>query len=234
MTISFFNNGTSGKVFVLENLLCLKYLHNRGFDVSRVSVDEPILDDIWHILFESVRWNSIEIKPPPELEGLDEEDEERYYIEDYLGRDHFMVDIEIKELRELAGRIRPKHYRELQDILKKVCAAKDEDYEELTWELIREMKWLVQDGKIVGLTLHFVDIRSDWEDPYYTGVYFKAFLKFWDRLQELKAEVAQNVRINNNRDTARLYRLGKGAERVIDQRKANRPVQPDNFSQRIA
>ncbi|MCL6478142.1 MAG: hypothetical protein K6T65_06970 [Peptococcaceae bacterium] len=234
---SFFDYSTALKTLLLENLLYTKHLYDRGFDISKLNdLDRSIFADFLDILFgeANVEWNYFMIEPPPELTEMDENDEERIFIEDYITRDHAMLHIRIKELVDLDGKLRPKHYRELMEVAKKLGASENAEYEDLNWLLFKEVGWLIEDSKIIGLKLHFMDVISDWEDPYCAGHYFQEFLNFWDRLQKIKAEVKSNVRINHHRGKIRRFRLGKGAEQLFSKRKANRSVRITKPHQRVA
>ncbi|OPX90764.1 MAG: hypothetical protein A4E52_00742 [Pelotomaculum sp. PtaB.Bin013] len=232
----FFDNSTTVKTLLLENLLYTKHLYDRGFDISRIGeLERSIFADFLDILFdENVEWNYFEIEPPLGLEEMDEDDEERYLIEDYLSRDHAMVSIRMKELIELYGKLRPRHYRQLMEIAKKLGAPEGASFDDLNWLLFKEVDWLVEDGKKTGIILHFMDVNTDWDDPYCAGGYYKDFLEMWDKLQELKVEVEKNARINYHRNKGRRFRLGKGAERLLGKRKADRPVRDTTPCQRVA
>jgi len=235
-----FDDSLEYKVFVLENLLYTKHLYDRGFDVSGIrSLSGSILPQFLDILFGdgNVEWEFFEPVPPSCLEGLVEDDDEFYWITSFLQRDHAMISIKIPLLEELDGKLRPKHYRELEKIVKKLVPGKLEEpweFEDVWCHIFVGAKWLEENGKKVGLLLHFVDIDSGWEEPYQTGWICEIFLSFWDRLQALKSEVSKNARIHKHGNPTRRYRLGDGAEKIRGKRKAGRPAVIAEPDQRVA
>ncbi|MCL6477868.1 MAG: hypothetical protein K6T65_05580 [Peptococcaceae bacterium] len=235
-----FSDSTEYKVFVLENLLCAKLLYDRGFDVSGIrSLSDSMLPQFLDILFGdgNVEWEFFEPVPPSCLEGLTEDDDEFYWITSFLQRDHAMISIKIPLLEELDGKLRPKHYRELEQIVKKLVPGKLEepwDFEEIWWYIFINFRWQEQNGKKTGLLLHFADIDSGWEEPYQAGWIYKTFLSFWDRLQALKSEVSKNARIHKRGNPPGRYRLVDGAEKIRGKRKAGGPPVATETDRKVA
>lgn len=197
---SFFDQDQEWICYALEVLLFLKMLYDRGFDVSRVNdLSVPVLFDFIKIIFrdENFTLTELVVEPPQYFDSLEEESEMYYSISDYMQRDHYNMDIRVDSLAELSGYLRPRDYRKLSRLLNEIATEINNDVDDgefFSWyDLFQNTSWLKENGKIVGFSTHFVDQKTDGQDPYYTGHYVKVFINFWDQLEKYKKEAKQNA-----------------------------------------
>ncbi len=241
----FFSSSIYWKSYTIDNLLVAKLLYDRGFNVTSLEIGEPILGPVLEMLFggeDHVIWGPIEPNLPEEAERIlekannneeltDDEEEASYYITNYAGRDHYRLEIKIDDLAELYDKLRPKHYRQLMDTLKKVSYTSNENFnvdlfEDYFpyYELVEEIEWLKDDGgRIIGFWLHFVDVESGTEEPISDLRYHEAFIKFWDTLQVIKKKVSNNY---NNKNSKRRQHILKPRGEGGNQGKTDRPGLP--------
>ncbi|MFX4261296.1 hypothetical protein ACOBQJ_03730 [Pelotomaculum propionicicum] len=236
----FFSDSSYWKSFVLDNLLVTKRLFDRGFKVNNLDIRQSMFSDILEILFgtENVKWGPKEFDLPPRAMAIrerveaqtatPEEEEANCYIESYVSRDHYKITVQVSDLAELYGKLRPKHYQELMDIFNEVSFKREEDididYEEYFpwWELVEEIEWIKDGNKIVGFWLHLVDVESGTEEPVSDLQYNNAFIAFWDTLQKLKKEVANNVVLHKYQNPRRRFSILDTRRKWCRQGKADR------------
>jgi hypothetical protein len=92
-----------------------------------------------------------------------------------------------------------EEYSNLLRILKDICEEKEDLREGICCPdeyfprtaLFEGINWLIENGRITGLVIQFIDINEYDEglienDPLPARFYYSKFLQFWDTLQELK------------------------------------------------
>jgi hypothetical protein len=182
------------KTFALENLLGLKLLHDRGFNIDSIeNITNGFLGRFFDIMFgeENVTWEEIHIEPPPDMAEMDKDTEEYLLLEEFYNRDHYNVKIKIKDLAEI---IKDAQNRELlMGILNKLVPDKDDYLDGVFpwWELFVSVSWIKEGHEITGIHIHFVDVVEGCcdEEPISLIQYIYTFIEFYDKLQSLQKGV---------------------------------------------
>ena len=242
----FFSNDWDWKSYIIENLVVVKMLHDRGFNVNALDINEPILTDILDILFgaDNVEWSSYDsakllarfrttykkLKTVGVFDGLNKEDV-ACYVDTYLARNHYIIKVRLDGMAELYNKLFVGEFCQLIAPLRGICCSLDSEEILPFYELMEEAEWLKDDtGKVIGFWLHFVDVKPFTEYPISDLRYHEAFVEFWDILQTIKKEVLKN---RNNDKNPKKWRHVSGSKRIWgNQRKTDRSKLPNKISRR--
>lgn len=195
----FLFSNPSWKTFALENLLGLKLLHDRGFNVGGVGeIIEGFLGRFLDIMFGegNVTWEKMNIEPPPEMAQIDEDSEEHFILQEFYDRSHYDVKIRVPGLAEVTKNSEAKN--SLLSILQKLVPSRNDYIDGVFpwWELFVSISWLEENAELTGIHIHFVDVMEsccDDEPPVSLIHYIRVFVEFWDRLQLFKNEVRKSA-----------------------------------------
>jgi hypothetical protein len=182
------------KIYALENLWGIKALQERGFIIPPINVQKLEESFFNHFLSTMFGEDSFKYSPVPYLDPGNHNKEEHH------GRKRFHLEIKIPELLELHGWVTESEMDSLLNYLKEVCHCPLDEYSD-SYEILEDVFWLketTQEGipKTVGVSFILVDY--DQFETFEDGApgleyYFRAFIKFWDCLQQLK-QVAKTRR----------------------------------------
>lgn len=210
------------KAYMLQIMLSVKWLYDRGFDVRRVTDfdGDGHFGVFLDILFGdgNVTWKRfIKDMHGYDWERLNDEsglDEYCWEFSIYHEREHFFLNIQIPILKENASKLRPRHYKKLMDLLLKILPYKDPNPDiDISdkilpwWSLFEDVYWLKDKdtGRITGIEIHFVEISPNWQwdEPYFINEY-KDIINFYDALQKTIKEVINKPSIKRWSDNPRL------------------------------
>ena len=172
--------------YVLSNVMVLKAMHDRGYDVEGIPPDEEsILSPCLNRIFGNVRWADVvpEYDEDFALALGDEDDERRCAYEDFHSRYHYKLVIPIPEVAELwpfsAGELAL-----LEEKLRKFVIDPNEIFEEgyLPDYAFYRWEWL-EDGR--GVCLYMYDIYEGCESPP-ESLEVLGILEFLDTLRDIK------------------------------------------------
>lgn len=188
----FVQESNSWKMRILESVLILKKLHDRGFNISKINkfTSEFFLDCLTVIFgISNVTETEMNIQPPPDMETMDVDSEEYYMLQRYLNRYHYHVNVKIKELKLFA----PDRLDSLMKILMELCPSKEEIdfYDGFPHSaIIEKIEWVPGEGdKSAGVWFHYVEPDDLWDELSFSyGHYINLIIMFWDKLQKTKNE----------------------------------------------
>lgn len=185
----FLYNSPSWMAYALENILALKLLHDRGFNVGALGeIVGGIVGRFFNIMFgqDNVIWDEVNIKPPPEMAQMDEDSEEYFMLQEYLNRDHYDVKVKITGLGDIVKD--PQAEKTLTEILQKLVPPEEEYVDGVFpwYEYFVNVSWLKEENQITGIRFHFADVIEgccDDEAPASVLRHLKIIIEFWDQLQ---------------------------------------------------
>jgi len=102
--MSFFDWDGDYLRFVFSNVMVLKAMHDRRYNIREISpYDEVIFSDCLDVIFKNVKWEDIvPAYDESYAESLgDEESEQRLVYEEFCNRRHYKITIPIPEVAEM-------------------------------------------------------------------------------------------------------------------------------------
>lgn len=193
----FLSNDWPWKVIVLENLLALKRLHDRGFKINgAINLIDSIFPEFMTQLFgaDNIRWEYTEqfTEELPDYDTLTEEIQEIYHaLQEYYERDHIFITIKIPGLNQM----NTHQHNKLLSIIQQACVS-DETMELEGvfpyYELFRSVNLVKdEDGTVTGFLLHMVDTYTSYYDEYPLSIrrHLEVLNDLWDQIQIYHQEV---------------------------------------------
>lgn len=229
MSFLFEYNDIDRKIWYLQYIQALKWLHDRGFNVDDITdFGQYQVSTFLEVLFgeQNISWEEFR----PDALGYDQskmdedseeaDDEYAFNVDNLLSRGHFFIHIKIPELMQNASKLRPRHYKRLMEKLEELLPClEDTEGVHPWWSLFKEVFWLRNKttGTIYGIEIVFVEIEPDWTDdePYFINE-FREIINFWDTLQEIVREVKNNESIRRSlhpHKTGRFYPINRITKR---------------------
>lgn len=186
----FFYSSPSWVAYALENILALKLLHDRGFNIGLLGeFVEGFVGRFLDIMFGqgNVTWKEISVNLPAEMANISKDSDEYFMLQEFLSRAHYDVKIKIKGIHGIIQS--PQVEKSLIEILQKLVPTKDEYLDDVFpwYEFFVSTSWLKEKNQITGIRFHFADVVGgcfDDEAPASSLPYLKIFIEFWDRLMQ--------------------------------------------------
>lgn len=181
--------------FIFANVLVLKAMHDRGYDVKDVLYDGIILKDCLKIIFDKVQWkdSTAPKKYQKLLQKLDEDSEEYFYLADFLDRDHYVLRLYMNDLKEVWPFLTASQIARLTEIIDRVTIDPAEelvdffpDYGYYNW------RWLKKGGVVTGIELRFYDVPQYQEVPV-PSLELLNFLEFVDTVKSFRKELSECI-----------------------------------------
>lgn len=179
--------------FLFANVLVLKAMHDRGYEVKNVLYSEPILSDCLDIIFDKVEWENAEApeKYARLIEKYDEDSEEYAFLADFLERRHYVLRLYLNDLKEVWPRLAPEQIARLAEIIGRVTVDPAGELIDYFPEYgYYDWRWLKENGAAVGIEVGFFDLPQYQEFPVPSLEIF-AFLKFIDAVKLIRKELAE-------------------------------------------
>lgn len=179
--------------FIVANVLVLKAMHDRGYDVKDVLYDGITLKDCLKIIFDKVQWKDSTAPKKYEklLQRYDEDSEEYFYLADFLERDHYVLRLYLNDLKEIWPLLTADQVARLAEIIDRIVINPAEelidyfpDYGYYNW------KWLKKGGVVAGIEVRFYDVPQYQEVPV-PSLEVLNFLEFIDVVRSFRRELVE-------------------------------------------
>jgi hypothetical protein len=176
-------------VFLFSNVMVLKGLHERGYDVADIDPREPVLYPCLEKIFSGrVKWEDI---PPPYDEdfaaSLGKDTEERAVYEDIMNRDHYKIYLPLDGLAELWP-LSEQEFELLAEKMNGLIFPIEETVEELYSPLWAFYRWeyaLSEYGTCIGVNLYIYDVPQ-YSEEFPESREVLGILEVLDLLREVK------------------------------------------------